>query len=586
MSGELLTGTIARQDSAFSPGLLGAHQAIRTSVEYRSNFPFARSRWIYYDWRLTSAGLCRLPTVRRGGADPRFPITSYGNGEFKMGVTPQVERATKGIRSSAALDFLKSSPKKLLIGGKWMPAKSGKTFETLNPANEEVLALIAEGDKADIDEAVKAARKALEDGKWATMRPHDRARALFKIADLIEQHAEELAELETLDNGKSIFESKNIDIPGAAETFRYYGGFATKIYGETNPSDPSLFNFTLREPVGVCGQIIPWNFPLLMASWKIAPALACGNTVILKPAEQTPLTALRLGELILEAGLPEGVVNIVTGFGPTAGGAIASHPDIDKVAFTGSTEVGKEILKASTGNLKRVSLELGGKSPNIIFPDADMQQAVFGSMMGIFLNSGQVCCAGSRIFIERGMYDQFTDMLTTFAQGMTMGDPLDPNTRVGPLVSREQYDRVNGYLALGKKEGATVKLGGEPRGAQEKGYFVKPTVFTGVDNSMRIAREEIFGPVAAAIPFKDENDAVFQGNDTMYGLAAAVWTKDLSRAHNVARKLKAGTVWVNTYGMIDPIAPFGGYKQSGFGRELGKYAIDLYTQIKSVYIKL
>ena len=502
-----------------------------------------------------------------------------------MGATPQVERAAKGVKSTAALEFLKSAPKKLLIGGKWVPSRSGKTFETINPANEEVLGLVAEGDKADVDEAVKAARKAFEDGKWPGMSPHERTRALLKIAELIDKHADELAELETLDNGKSIFESKNIDIPMAAETFRYYAGWASKFYGETNPSNASMFNYTLREPVGVCGQIIPWNFPLLMASWKLAPALACGNTVILKPAEQTPITALRLGELIMEAGLPEGVVNIVTGFGPTAGGAIAAHPDIDKVAFTGSTEVGKEILKASAGNLKHVSLELGGKSPNIIFPDADMQQAVFGSMMGIFINQGQVCCAGSRIFVQEGMYDQFTDMLSQFAQGMTVGDPLDPNTRVGPLVSKEQYDRVTGYLALGKKEGATVKLGGE-RGSQEKGYYVKPTVFTNVKNSMRIAREEIFGPVAAAIPFKDENDAVLQGNDTLYGLAAAVWTKDISRAHTIARKLKAGTVWVNTYGMLDPISSFGGYKQSGFGRELGKHSIELYTQIKSVYVKL
>ncbi|MGH8011406.1 MAG: aldehyde dehydrogenase family protein, partial [Candidatus Binataceae bacterium] len=307
-----------------------------------------------------------------------------------MGAAPSLEKAASGVKTSSVLDFLRSSPKKLLINGKWVPAKSGKTFETLNPANEEVLALVAEGDKADIDEAVKAARKAFEEGKWGRMRPHDRTRALLKIADLIEKNGEELAELETLDNGKALWESKNVDIPFAAETFRYYAGFATKIYGETNPSEPTMFNYTLREPVGVCGQIIPWNFPLLMASWKIAPALACGNTVILKPAEQTPLTALRLGELILEAGLPEGVVNVVTGFGPTAGGAIATHPDIDKVAFTGSTEVGKEILKLSAGNLKHVSLELGGKSPNIIFPDADMDQAVFGSMMGIFMTQGQV----------------------------------------------------------------------------------------------------------------------------------------------------------------------------------------------------
>ena len=498
--------------------------------------------------------------------------------------TPSAERAGYGVRSSAALNFLKAAPKKLLIGGKWVAAKSGKTFETLNPATEEVLALVAEGDKADVDEAVKAARKAFEDGSWSKIGPHQRARYLFKIADLIEEHADELAELETLDNGKAMTQARAIDVAGAAETFRYYGGWCSKIYGETNPSDPSMFNYTLREPVGVCGQIIPWNFPLLMATWKLGPALACGNTVILKPAEQTPLTALRLGELILEAGLPDGVVNIITGFGPGAGSSIAEHPDIDKVAFTGSAEVGKIILKASAGNLKRVSLELGGKSPNIIFPDADLAQAVPNSMMGVFFNSGQVCCAGTRIFVQKDVYEKFNDQLAQFSAGMTMGDGLDPKTMMGPLVSKEQFDKVKGYLELGKKEGARVTTGGEA--ATGKGYFVKPTVFADVNNSMRIAREEIFGPVAATIPFKDENDAVIQGNDTDYGLAAAVWTSDLGRAHKVARALKAGTVWVNCYGMIDPISPFGGYKQSGFGRELGKYALELYTQIKTIYVRL
>jgi aldehyde dehydrogenase (NAD+) len=498
--------------------------------------------------------------------------------------TPSVERAGGAGRSSAALSFLKASPKKLLIGGKWVAAKSGKTFETLNPATEEVLALVAEGDKADVDEAVKAARKAFEDSKWSKIGPHQRARYLFKIADLIEQHADELAELETLDNGKAMTQARAIDVAGAAETFRYYGGWCSKIYGETNPSDPTMFNYTLREPVGVCGQIIPWNFPLLMASWKLGPALACGNTVILKPAEQTPITALRLGELILEAGLPEGVVNIITGFGPGAGSSISEHPDIDKVAFTGSAEVGKIILKASAGNLKRVSLELGGKSPNIIFPDADMEAAVPNSMMGVFFNSGQVCCAGTRIFVQKDVYDKFNDSLAKFSAGMTMGDGLDPKTMMGPLVSKEQFDKVKGYLELGKKEGARVTTGGAA--APGKGYFVQPTVFADVNNKMRIAREEIFGPVATTIPFKDENDAVIQGNDTDYGLGAAVWTSDVGRAHKVARALKAGTVWVNCYGMIDPISPFGGYKQSGFGRDLGTYALELYTQIKTVYVKL
>jgi acyl-CoA reductase-like NAD-dependent aldehyde dehydrogenase len=495
---------------------------------------------------------------------------------------PSVEKAAFGAKSVAALDFLKR-PKQLLVGGKWVPSKSGKTFETINPANEEVLALAAEGDKADVDEAVKVARKAYEEGKWSKIGPHQRARYLLKIADLIEQNADELATLESLNNGMAIGLARAMTA-GAVDTFRYYAGWSTKIYGETNPSDPAFFNYTLREPVGVCGQIIPWNGPIAMFAWKIAPALACGNVCIIKPAEQTPLTALRIGEMILEAGVPEGVVNIITGFGETAGAAIASHPDIDKVAFTGSTEVGKLILQASAGNLKRVSLELGGKSPNIIFADANLEQAVATAMFGFTMLSGQVCCAGTRVFVQQDFHDEFVDHLTKFTASTKAGDPLDPKTTVGPLVSKEQFDRVKGYLALGKEEGATARLGGEA--STGKGYFVNPTIFTGVKNDMRIAREEIFGPVASVIPFKDENDAVFQGNDTTYGLAAAVWTNDVSRAHKVARALKAGTVWVNCYNNIDPISPFGGYKQSGIGRELGKYAIDLYTQIKSVYIKL
>src|SRR5271154_692414 len=493
-----------------------------------------------------------------------------------------MERATTGVKSTAALDFLKR-PKQLLIGGKWVPAKSGKTFETINPANEEVLALAAEGDKADVDEAVKVARKAYEEGKWSKIGPHQRARYLLKIADLIEQNADELATLETLNNGMAISLARGM-VAGAVDTFRYYAGWSTKIYGETNPSDPSMFNYTLREPVGVCGQIIPWNFPLLMAAWKIAPALACGNVVILKPAEQTPLTAIRLGELICEAGLPEGVVQIVTGFGPGAGSSIAEHPDIDKVAFTGSTEVGKLILQASAGNLKRVSLELGGKSPNIIFRDSDLDAAVQSATRGVFFNSGQVCTAGTRIFIEQGIYEEFVERLVKHSESMTVGDPLHEATRMGPVVSREQFDRVKNYLDIGKNEGARVATGGDV--VSGAGYYVRPTIFAGVHNQMRIAREEIFGPVGAAIPFKDEADAVFQGNDTNYGLAAAVWTRDISRGLKVARALKAGTVWINSYGGSDPISPFGGYKQSGFGRELGMHSLELYTQIKSVYVKL
>ena len=495
---------------------------------------------------------------------------------------PSIE-ATKGAKSTAAVEFVKGPPKQLLIGGKWVSAKSGKTFVSINPANEEGLAMIAEGDKADVDEAVKAARKAFEEGKWPATGPHQRTRLLLKIADLIEAHAEEFATLETLDNGLPLGVTRGM-ATGAADTFRYYAGWPSKIYGETNPSEPSMLNYTLREPVGVCGQIIPWNGPLMMAAWKIAPALACGNTVILKPAEQTPLTALRLGELLLEAGIPDGVVNIITGFGETAGAAIANHPDIDKVAFTGSTEVGKLILQASAGNLKRVSLELGGKSPNVIFADADLETAVPNSVFGFTMLSGQVCCAGTRVFVQEDFHDRFADALTRYTAGVKSGDPLDPKTTVGPLVSKEQFDRVKGYLDIGKKEGAKVTAGGDVTGG--KGYFVNPTVFTDVKNNMKIAREEIFGPVASVIPFKDENDAVLQGNDTTYGLAAAVWTNDVSRAHRVARALKAGTVWVNCYNNIDPISPFGGYKQSGIGRELGRHSLDLYTQIKSVYVKL
>ncbi|HTT75016.1 MAG TPA: aldehyde dehydrogenase family protein [Candidatus Binataceae bacterium] len=426
-------------------------------------------------------------------------------------VPSSFERATEGVKSSAALDFLKR-PKQLLIGGKWILAKSGKTFETINPANEEVLALVAEGDKADVDEAVKAARKAFEEGKWSAMGPHQRSRYLLKLADLVDKYADELAELESLDNGKPVSQARSIDVNGVAGVLRYFAGWPTKIYGETNPSDPSFFNYTLREPIGVCGLIVPWNFPLMMAINKIAPALACGNTVVLKPGEQTPLTAIRFGEIVQEAGIPDGVVNIITGFGPGAGSSIAEHPDIDKISFTGSTEVGKIILQASAGNLKRVSLELGGKSPNIIFSDADQPLAVRNAMNGVFYNSGQVCAAGTRIFVQRDIYDNFVADLTSASERMTLGDPLDPKTKLGPVVSCEQFDKVKGYLEVGKQEGARITIGG---GAREgKGYFIKPTIFADVTNSMKIAREEIFGPVAAAIPFKDEHDAVFQGNDT------------------------------------------------------------------------
>jgi acyl-CoA reductase-like NAD-dependent aldehyde dehydrogenase len=497
-----------------------------------------------------------------------------------MGLAARVEPSVE--------QFVSAPLRKMLIDGKWVDAASGKTFDTLDPATGKVLARVAEGDAEDVDRAARAARRAFDQGPWPRMAPAQRQKILLKLADLIEAKGLELAQLETLDNGKSIGESQAVDIPAAAETFRYYAGWVNKIAGETNPTDPAFFNFTLREPVGVCGQIIPWNFPLLMAAWKLGPALACGNTSVLKPAEQTPLTALRLGELLQEAGVPDGVVNIVPGFGPTAGGAIVKHPLIDKVAFTGSTEVGKEIHRETASTLKRVSLELGGKSPNIVFADADVTEAVKGAMVGVFFNQGQVCCAGTRLFVEEKLHDQFADAVAKAASTMQQGHGLDAGTQMGPLVSQEQLERVTGYLAIGKGEGAKVLTGGERNTAPglEGGYFVKPTVLTGVRNDMRIAQEEIFGPVVALIPFKDEDDAVLQGNDTFYGLAAGVWTRDVSKAHRVARAIRAGTVWVNCYNVFDAIAPFGGYKQSGYGRELGRHALELYTQVKSVWMRI
>ena len=474
---------------------------------------------------------------------------------------------------------------KMLIGGKPVEATRGETFETIDPSNGKAFAEIPKAGVEDVDAAVAAAREAFEDRRWSGLRPGKRTEVLFKLADLIKKNMSELAQLEALDAGKPVAMASG-EVWMAADVFRYYAGWPTKIFGETNPSDDNSFIYTLREPVGVCGGIIPWNFPLVMATWKVAPALACGNTIVLKPAEQTPLTAIRFAELALEAGVPEGVFNVITGFGDDAGAGLAQHPDVDKIAFTGSTEVGRKILHASEGNLKRVSLELGGKSPNIVFADANLKRASSTSMYGVFSNSGQVCTAGTRILVEKPIHDEFVESLVAATAKMKVGHPLDEETGMGPVVSQEQFDRVTGYIDIGKSEGAEVVAGGGPAEGFDGGYYIQPTVFAGVRNDMQIAQEEIFGPVAAVIEVDDVDSAIATANDTMYGLAAAVWTNDISKATRVARGLKAGTVWVNTYGPLDPSVSFGGYKQSGFGRELGMHSIETYTQTKSVWVNL
>ncbi|MCC7350910.1 MAG: aldehyde dehydrogenase family protein [Phycisphaerales bacterium] len=474
---------------------------------------------------------------------------------------------------------------RMLIDGKWINSTSGRTFETINPATGQVIANVAEGESVDVDKAVKAARKAFEAGPWRKMSARERGRLLYKLADLIEENKDELAALETLDNGKPLADSLSADLPLAIDCYRYYGGWADKIEGKTIPITGPYFCYTRHEPIGVVGQIIPWNFPLLMQAWKWGPALAAGCTVVLKPAEQTPLSALRVGELAMEAGIPQGVINIVPGFGETAGAAIAEHMDIDKVAFTGSTEVGKLIMQAAgRSNLKRISLELGGKSPNIIFADSDLDQAVDGSHLGLFLNQGQCCCAGSRLFVERKVHDEFVDRMMKKVKNTKVGDPFDPKTTQGPQISQEQFDKVMSYIKAGQNEGASMLTGGSRVGRQ--GYFIEPTVFTDVKDEMKIAREEIFGPVMSIIPFKDVDEVIQRGNRTMYGLAAAVWTRDISKAHRLAAELKAGTVWVNCYDVFDAAAPFGGYKMSGIGRELGEYALRNYTEVKTVTIQI
>ncbi len=469
---------------------------------------------------------------------------------------------------------------KMLIDGKWVDSASGKTFDTINPTTGEPITRVAEGDKEDVNRAVAAARRAFEGGPWKKMSARERGRLLYKLADLMERHIDELAALETLDNGKPINDSRNIDLPLVIECYRYYAGWADKIEGRTIPVSGPYFTYTRHEPVGVVGQIIPWNFPLLMQAWKWAPALAAGCTIVLKPAEQTPLSALRVGELAMEAGFPPGVVNIVPGFGE-AGAAISEHMDVDKVAFTGSTEVGKLVMQAAgRSNLKRVTLELGGKSPNIVLSDADLDAAVEGSFFGLFFNQGQCCCAGSRLFVQSDIHDEFVERVLARTGKQKLGDPFDPATTQGPQVSEEQFDKVLGYIRSGRDTGAKLLAGGNRWG--ERGYFIEPTIFGDVKDDMKIAQEEIFGPVLSIMRFDDVEEAIARGNRTTYGLAAAVWTRDGAKAHRIAAGLKAGTVWINCFDVFDTAAPFGGYKQSGMGRELGEYALSNYTEVKTV----
>ncbi|MCH8969784.1 MAG: aldehyde dehydrogenase family protein [Planctomycetes bacterium] len=482
---------------------------------------------------------------------------------------------------------VKVTQTKLLINGEWVDSQSGKTFDNINPATGDVIAQVAEGDAADIDLAVQAAKRAFDEGPWRTkISPRKRGQLLFKLADLVEQNAQELAALETLDNGKPISETTHADLPLVVQCLRYFAGLADKVQGDVIPVEGkpgSMFCYTLREPIGVCGQIIPWNFPMLMAAWKWAPALAMGNTIIMKPAEQTPLSVLRMGELAMEAGFPPGVINIVNGFGETAGDALVKHPGVEKIAFTGEYKTAQLIMANAAPTLKRTTFELGGKSPNIVFADADIDRAVQGAIAGSFFNQGEVCCAGSRLLVEQSVHDEFVEKFKQAAEKRRLGDPFDPKTEQGAQVSREQFDKIMKYIDIGKKE-ATCITGGERFG--DKGFFVKPTIFTGVNNDMQIAREEIFGPVVVVVPFKDVADAGAIANDTIFGLAAAVWTRDISKAHRIANTVRAGTVWINCYNTFDAAAPFGGYKYSGHGRELGKDAINAYSEVKTVWVNL
>ena len=478
---------------------------------------------------------------------------------------------------------------KLFINGCWEDSACDRFVDVCNPATGEHITTVPDADSCDVDRAVAAARASFEKKIWRGMDPSKRERILWNLGDLLVKHRDELAALITSENGKTLRESAGADVGPAADCFRYYAGWVRKIYGETIPVDGPFFNYTLREPVGVVGAIVPWNFPLQIAAWKVAPALACGCSVVLKPSELTPLNALRFAEIAMEAGVPEGVLNVVTGYGATTGEALALHPDVDKISFTGSIATARKLLQSSSvSNLKRLSLELGGKSPNIVFPDADMDQAVKASLWGIFGGKGEVCSAASRLLVHADVHDRFLEDLSARARKLRVGNPLDPATQMGSQISARQMDRILDYIESGKQEGATVLTGGErdTAGDKAKGYFVKPTVFSGVKPEMKIAREEIFGPVVSAIRFSDADEAVRIANGTVYGLAAAVWTRDVRLAHRMAGEIKAGSVWINTYNSFDSGSPFGGYKQSGFGRDLGSYALDQYTNVKSVWVAL
>jgi len=476
--------------------------------------------------------------------------------------------------------------KRLFINNEWRDGEGSKTLDVVNPATEEIVAEVASADRADVDAAVRAARAALN-GPWSKMSARDRGRLLWRVGDALMERADEIARLETLHNGKPIFESRQIEIPAAAECFQYYAGWADKLHGETIPVRGEYLAYTLREPVGVIAAIVPWNFPLLLTAWKVAPALACGNTVIIKPASQTPLTAIALAEIAAKIGVPPGVLNVITGPGSTVGQMLVEHPGIDKIAFTGDTATGKGIMRGAAETLKKITLELGGKSPNIVFADADLDAAIRGATTGIFYGKGEVCAAGSRLLVDKAVKHEFVDKVAARAKKMVPGDPMDPKTRLGAVASRKQLETDLRYIEVAKKEGAALVAGGARADiGTGKGYFLQPTIFDGVTPDMTIAREEIFGPVLAAIEFGDVDEAIARANDSTYGLAAAVWTRDIKKAHHVARCLQAGTVWINTYNVYDTAAPFGGYKQSGFGREMSVHALEHYTQLKTVWVDL